>query len=108
MYIQFSPWSAPAPSSPTIVMTTPQSTSIMFTWTQPDGNVVISYEIAYSYHGSCTGLPVAQNFIVNGGTREYTVLGLQEFSEYTITLTAVNRAGSNLDSRTLTTLPSGI
>ena len=89
---------------------TPQSTSITITWTQPEGDVVDSYEITYSYQGPCSNAvpPVAMS--TNDGTvREYTGTGLEEFSDYLITITAVNRAGrSNAASTTTTTMSAGL
>ena len=65
----------PTPSSPTIVSTTPQSTSITITWTQPGGDVVDSYEITYSYQGPClNAVPPLTTDRVNESTiREDTV-----------------------------------
>ena len=100
--------SPPPPSSPTIVSTTPQSTSITITWTQPEGDVVDSYEITYSYQGPCPSQPVTGTFIVNDGNiRQYNVSDLQEFSAYSITLIAVNGGGNSSTHHSVTTLASG-
>ena len=98
------------PSSPTIVSTTPQSTSITITWTQPEGDVVDSYEITYTFQGPCPNAEAPVTMTTNDGTtREYTVTGLEEFSDFIITITAMNRAGrSNGASTTAMTLSAGV
>ena len=85
------------------------SNSFNITWTQQDGDVVDCYEIRYCYQGPCPGVTeVSGNVTVNGSTREYTVSGLQEFSNYTVILTAINMVGNNSTTTTVTTLASGI
>ena len=51
-----------------------------------------SYEVSFSYQGPCTGFNHTNTTTVNGTTRQYTLTGLQEFSNYTVTITAVNIA----------------
>ena len=65
-------------------------TSINLTWTQPDGEVVDSYEVSFSFKRSCDGFNYTNTTTVNGNTRQYTLTGLQEFSNYTVTVVAVN------------------
>ena len=99
------------PSSPTIMSTTPQSTSIIITWTQPEGDVVDSYEITYTFQGPCPNAeaPVMTITIDDGTTREYTIVGLEEFSDYLISVAAVNRAGRSDAASTATrTLSTGV
>ena len=90
--------------------TTPQSTSITITWTQPEGDVVDSYEITYTFQGPCPNAEAPVTMTTNDGTtREYTVTGLEEFSDFIITITAMNRAGrSNGASTTAMTLSAGV
>ena len=100
---------APPPSSPTIVSTTPQSTSITITWTQPEGDVVDRYEITYSYQGPCPGVIQSESGSISGSLRESTVAELHEFSNYTITIGASNGAGNSPRVATAaTTLPDGM
>ena len=69
-----------------------------------------SYEITYSYQGPCPNAeaPVTTTTIDDGTTREYTVVGLEEFSDYLISVAAVNRAGrSDAASTTTRTLSTG-
>ena len=82
------------PSAPTIIMAGSHSlTSINLTWTQPEGEVVDSYEVSFSYQGPCSGFNHTNTTTVDGTIRQYTLTGLQEFSNYTVTVVAVNDAG---------------
>ena len=84
----------PLPSAPNITMAVSQSpTSINLTWTQPEGEVVDSYEVSFSYQGPCSGFNHTNTTTVNGTTRQYTLTGVQEFSNYTVTVVAVHGAG---------------
>ena len=87
------------PSVPTINMAVSESpTSINLTWTQPGDEVVDSYEVSFSYQGSCSGFNHTNTTTVDGTTRQYTLTGLQEFSNYTVTVVAVNDAGGSEES----------
>jgi len=84
------------------------STSITFNWTQPVGETVDNYEITVSYQGPCSGFTSTNTVIVDGATREQTLTGLQEFSTYTIDITAVNCGGrSETTSQNVTTAAAG-
>ena len=84
----------PPPSVPTITMAVSHSpTSITLTWTQPEWEVVDSYEVSFSYQGPCSGFSHTNTTTVAGTTRQYTLTGLQDFSNYTVTVVAVNGAG---------------
>ncbi len=92
------------PSSPLISTLQATSTSITLTWTQTTGDVVDSYTISYYFTViGCDGVSgsVGNNNImgIDGSTRMYTLSGLEEYTEFTITLTAVNGAGSASVSR---------
>ena len=68
-----------------------------------------SYEISFSYQGPCTGFNHTNTTTVDGTTRQYTLTGLQEFSNYTVTVAAVNGAGrSEESSENVVTLPDGM
>ena len=85
-------------------------TSITLTWTQPAGEVVDSYEVSFSYQGPCSGFNHTNTTTVNGTTRQYTLTGLQEFSNYTVTITAVNTAlqAEAMETITLNTTPTSV
>ena len=52
-----------------------------------------SYEVSFSYQGPCSGFNHTNTTTVDGTSRQYTLTGLQEFSNYTVTLVAENGAG---------------
>ena len=84
-------------------------TSINLTWTQPVGEVVDSYEVSFSYQGPCSGFNHTNTTTVEGTTRQYTLTGLQEFSNYTVTVVAVNGAGRSDESReSIVTMADGM
>ena len=58
-----------------------------------------SYEVSFSYQGPCSGFNHTNTTTVAGTTRQYTLTGLQEFSNYTVTVVAVNGAGRSERSR---------
>ncbi len=96
------------PSPPLISTTQTTSTFITLTWTQTTGDVVDSYTISYSFMViGCGGVSgSAGNDIImgiDGATRMYTLSGVEEYTEFTITLTAVNGAGSTSVSRVVYT-----
>ena len=100
MRICIFPFSVPFPllSVPFISAVSQSPTSITLTWTQPEGEVVDSYEVSFSYQGPCSGFNHTNTTTVDGTTRQYTLTGLQEFSNYTVTLVAVNDAGGSEES----------
>ena len=67
-------------------------TSISLTWTQPEGEDVDSYEVSFSFQRSCDGFNHTNTTTVADTTRQFTLTGLQEFSNYTVTVVAVNGA----------------
>ena len=68
-----------------------------------------NYEITFSYQGPCSGVIHTNTAIVDGATRQHTLMGLQEFSTYIISITAINGGGrSATASQNLTTVAAGI
>ena len=72
--------------------TTP--TTIQISWTVP-GPVVESYKLIYegTHLQSCPTNHFG-NYSINGGSTSYTITELEEHSNYTVTVTAVNEADS--------------
>ena len=67
-----------------------------------------SYELVFSYQGPCDRFTHSSTITVEGVTRQYTLTGLQEFSTYTINITAVNDGGrSAVISQSVTTIADG-
>ena len=72
------------------------------------GEIVDNYEITFSYQGPCSGYIHANTVIVDGATRQHTLTGLQEFSTYTISITAMNGGGRSVTiSQSVTTVAAG-
>ena len=98
-----------APSTPTVTMKVSRSsTSLTLTWTQLEGEIVDSYELVFSYQGPCDSFTHTNTRAVEGTTRQYTLTGLQEFSTYTVNITAANVGGkSAVTSQSVTTRADG-
>ena len=54
--------------------------------------------MSFSYQGPCSGFNHTNTTTVDGTIRKYTLTGLQEFSNYTVTVVAVNGAGRSEES----------
>ena len=67
-----------------------------------------SYELVFSYQGPCDRFTHTSTITVDSTTRQYTLTGLQEFSTYTINITAANVGGrSGVTSQSVTTRAAG-
>ena len=99
------------PSAPTIIFTTPSSTSISIIWTQPDEDVVDSYTISYSSSVTgCTGVAggIGSDKVtgISGSERTHSLTSLEENTQYSITISAVNGAGTSaMSPMTITNTP---
>ena len=72
------------------------------------GEAVDSFEIVVSYQGPCTEYTHTSTWFLYGTARQHTLTGLKEFSNYTITMVAVNDAGkSEQSSRSFVTMTDG-
>ncbi len=98
------PHVAPAPS-PTNLTASPMATSINLTWVQPKGDMVEYYIISYNFSiNGCPGEDGADMIPLSDGTaRQYTISGVEENARYTISITAMNEAGSNNPASIMTT-----
>ena len=68
-----------------------------------------SYEVSFSYQRSCDGFNHTNTTTVADTTRQFTLTGLQEFSNYTVTVVAVNGAGrSEESSENVVTMADGM
>ena len=74
------------------------------------GSVVTSYEVMWETDniGGCSGgsdMDSTTIYIyITGGSTSYDIMGLEEDSSYTITVTASNSAGSSAVSNTVTAM----
>ena len=71
-----------------------------------------SYTISYTFRVTgCDGVSGSagtRNVVgIDGATRMYTLSGLEEFTEYNITVTAVNEVGSISSSRSIILTSAG-
>ena len=85
------------------------NTSISLSWTSA-GSVMVSYEVMWQRDtsGECPDED-EDSISLTGGSTSYDIMGLEEDSSYSITVTASNVAGSSAVSNTVTamTLESG-
>ena len=81
------------------------ATSISLSWSVPSGSVVTSYEVMWQRDTSvgCSDEDEGSTTITDGST-SYEIMGLEEDSSYTISVTAVNVAGSSAVSETVTAM----
>ena len=86
------PLTVAAPSITVDPSVTVNSTTIPLTWTSA-GSVVDSYGVMWRAGGECSGVS-GGNGSVDGDTNSYTIEGLEEYTTYTITVTATNAVGS--------------
>ena len=92
--------------------------SIIITWSQPEGEQILNYEMAYLYVvRECNNVfpryTTLDQGLIDGSARQYTLANsvdtpVEEFSNYTIYLTAVSARGRSHQSLvTATTQQSG-
>ena len=82
--------------APEVTVNSTTATTISLSWTSA-GSVVDSYEVVWkrdtSTSGGCSDEDEGSTTITDGST-SYTITGLEEDSNYTITVNATNAAGS--------------
>ena len=81
------------------------ATSISLSWTSA-GSEAVSYEVMWETDdiGGCSGGSDMDSTTITGGSTSYDIMGLEEDSSYTITVTASNSAGSSGVSNTVTAM----
>ena len=81
------------------------ATSISLSWTSA-GSEAVSYEVMWETDdiGGCSGGSDMDNATITDGSTSYDIIGLEEDSSYTITVTASNSAGSSVVSNTVTAM----
>ncbi len=87
------------------------STTIRITWQGQefvDSHRISFQRVTGSQQVLCPDVSHTGMETVDGGSTEYTVRDLQEYSTYSITLTAVNMAGETPSTLTATTLQAGV
>ena len=81
------------------------ATSITITWTVSSATVIpiTGFEITYNYTVRGCSPPISgsgTDSISDGTRRSHTLSGLNEDSDYTITVRAINDVGSSMDTTT--------
>ncbi len=96
-----------APSDLRVAMVT--ATSITITWNQSNDSVIDRYEVSYMYTiRRCSASPgQGMNTLSGDSARSYNLMSLNEDSTYTMTVTAINGAGSRSSTITADTSTSG-
>ena len=87
-------------TAPSITVNTSSinSTAIPLTWTSA-GSVVNSYDVMWTPGGGeCSGVSGGSDS-VDGDTVSHTIEGLEEYTTYTITVTATNDVGSAISDQ---------
>ncbi len=108
MYVHLFKCTASAPSTPVITVIA-ETNSLSFAWSPLENEVVTRYEITALYVGDCPEIAAtfqnssSTNF--SGTSVQFT--DLQEFSNYSLSVTAVNDAGSSETSTLVATTLSG-
>ena len=98
------------PSQPTDLNVSPGTTFIRIIWSKRANDIVHEYELHYSYHiRECQDYSrIMNSTIIGNSTERYTLMNLEEDSEFNISLTASNPAGESEPATAMaTTLPSG-
>ena len=86
----------------------PTATTISITWDVTGDIFIERFEVSYSYTvNTCTAPAGSSMVTISDGTRRsHTLSGLNEDSQYTITVTAINSEGSTENITTANTLTS--
>ena len=80
--------------------------SIPITISIASGSEAVSYEVMWRTDdiGGCSGGSDMDSTTITDGSTSYDIMGLEEDSSYTITVTASNSAGSSAVSNTVTAM----
>ena len=90
---------------PVLLASAITATSISLSWTSA-GSEAVSYEVMWETDdiGGCSGGSDMNSTTIPDGSTSYDIMGLEEDSSYTITVTASNSAGSSAVSNTVTAM----
>ena len=85
------------PGKPIVSTATTMMTSITPFWTVTQSSVVRNYEVVWNKDTSigCSNTHQGSHTTSDNSTLTYTIIGLEEASRYTITVRAMNAAGSS-------------
>lgn len=95
MIIKFTLYSAPSPPSIVTENVTATSTMVSLSWFQLKDDFIKGFNLTLSYTGPCTKL-YSNTTKLHPFERNVTLSRLQEYSRYSIVISAFNDVGSNL------------
>ena len=93
------------PGRPNIGVEFTTATSISLSWSVPNGSVVVTYKVMWQRNtsGECPDEDEG-SISLTDGFNNYEIVGLEEDSSYSITVTASNAAGSSEVNNTVTAM----
>ena len=94
------------PSAPNITLVSLRPTDITIKLSQADGEEVHTYNVLLTYLGPCS---IEHSINTNkSSNEEFMITSLHEYSNYSISVIAINGAGQSLPANTsVVTSPSG-
>ena len=92
------------PDTPVITVDSTTATTLTISGGVPSDSVADSYEVMWETDdvGRCSGGSDIDSTTITDGSTSYEIMGLEEDSTYSITVTASNSAGSSAVSNTVT------
>ena len=95
-------------SAPVLSAGNSTATSISLSWTSA-GSEAVSYEVMWETDdiGGCSGSSDMDTTTITDGSNSYDIMGLEEDSSYTITVTASTSTGRSEDIVTAMTQEAG-
>ena len=84
-------YAADPPGQPSVSVVSTTATSITISWSVPRGSVVDSYDVMWERDtsGECPDED-GGNATITGGSTSHTIMEVEEYSSYTITVRANN------------------
>ena len=83
------------PSAPVVSIRGSTSTSIFLSWSSQQNDFIKGFNITATYTGPCNTRDSYTRRSLHFSKREFNITGLQEYSNYSIVVSAFNDAGSN-------------
>lgn len=85
------------PASPNVTLREVNSTNVSISWIQDSQDTYDNFTVSYTYDGPCNiGGISTINHTTESNIMKYTITSLEEFSNYTLVVYAVNSAGRSL------------
>ena len=106
MLFEITPSTLALPGAVTgLEVTTAMATTLTLSWTGSED--ATRFEVTYSYTVKGCSAPQGADIISDGSTRSHILSGLNEDSNYTITVRAINTAGMTMATITTDTATAG-